>query len=110
MNLGAKTKTDSAIPAPPSGDKDRVVYPTLYISDVKGLDKLPDGDFSFTGKGRVSTMKHDKKNGTCTCEIEIIDFTPTGKEKKSADSLDETLKEKEMEVMAEDDEEEESDE
>lgn len=101
MHLGAKIPKLSEIAISPlSKEKDRVVYPTLYVQDIKGMDKLPDGVFSFTGKGRVATMKHNKKDGTSTCEIEVIDFTPTSNQKGSSEGLADALS-KNKEELAE---------
>lgn len=114
MHLGAKIPKLSEIAISPSSkEKDRVVYPTLYVQDIKGMDKLPDGVFSFTGKGRVATMKHNKKDGTCTCEIEVIDFTPTSNQKNSSEGLADALsknKEELEEIEEEIDEQDEVDE
>lgn len=99
MNLGSKISVKEMTAEPAKSDK--VVYPTLYMSDVKGMEKLPDGGFSFTGKGRVVSMTHNKKAGTCSCEIEIMDLTPEGKSKSTKgleDSLDEIEESKAVEV------------
>ncbi len=81
--------------------KDKTSYPTLFVShdsgDGSGLDELPDGEFEFTGKGRVVSYKEDMKNGTCSCEIEVMGITPSTKKAKktktSEDGLSEALDE-----------------
>lgn len=99
MNLGSKISSKEA-PAE-SAKSDKEFYPSLYINNVKGMDKLPDGEFSFTGKGRVVSMTNNKKAGTCSCEIEIMDLTPEGKSKSTKgleDSLNEIEESKAVEV------------
>lgn len=71
-----------------------VNYPTMFIThkmDKNGnaLDSLPDGEFEFTGKGKIVSYKEDKKAGTCSCEIEVTAIKPsTTKEKKAPSSED----------------------
>lgn len=103
MDLG-KTLDSTAI-KPMEETKGKKYYPSIHISDVKGMDDLPDGEFEFTGKGRVLSMTHNKKNGTCSCEIEIMDLEP-GDESEPGESLDKTLKKIESKkAMADDSEE-----
>jgi len=98
MNLGSKISASIEAPSPAKSDK--VIYPTLYVSDVKGFKGLPDGEFAFTGKGKVSMVKHDKKRDTCSFEIEVMDITPEGKA-KSTKGLEEELDKIEEEKMSE---------
>ena len=99
MNLGSKISTKEVVSE--NKTSDREFYPSFYINNVKGMERLPDGEFSFTGKGRVVSMTHNKKAGTCSCEIEVMDLTPEGKSKSTKsleDSLDEIEESKAEEV------------
>ncbi len=90
-------------------DAKKVNYPTLHISDVDGLDGLPDGDFTFTGVGNVVVRTETTRNGEdyCSYEIEIKSIKPmeSGKTKKGLDeALDEIADEKSKTIEAETDE------
>lgn len=74
----------------------KTYYPTLRINDVPGLDDLPEGEFTFTAKGKLASYSENLKDGTCSCEIEIHSITPvaqkSAKKSKPADErLDESL-------------------
>jgi hypothetical protein len=100
IDLGKKYggKNDTMISDSP---KEHVDYPTLFIrhdiGDKSGLDEIPDGEFEFTAKGRLVRYTEDLKNGTCSCEIEVLSIKPSSrkvkKAKSSEDSLDEALTE-----------------
>ncbi len=92
IDLGKSYDTKAEISVP---EKNRVSYPTMYVShdmkDDSGLDELPDGEFEFTAKGRVISYKEDMKNKTCSCEIEVIGIKPSTKKAKKAKSSEESL-------------------
>lgn len=80
----------------------KVNYPTMFIRHkMEGkdnpLDSLPDGEFTFQGKGKIVSYKENNKDGTCECEIEVTGIKPDepkAKAKKdSGDSLDSALDE-----------------
>jgi hypothetical protein len=96
MDLGTSIeKTES--PMGEANGKGKKYYPSIHISNVKGLEDLPDGEFEFTGKGRVVSMTHNKKAGTCSCEIEVMDLEAgeVTEEADLEDSLDKALTDKE---------------
>lgn len=83
--------------------KGKTHYPSFYISDVEGLDDLPDGEFTFTGRGEVSssTKTVDSEGNTSySCEIEIHEITPKGgvKSAKSKPDSGELLDSKMSEI------------
>lgn len=68
-------------------------YPTLYINGVKGLESLPDGEFTFSGVGEaVSHSVTKNKSGKSTSiEIKVKKIKvdgETAKEDKSPDVED----------------------
>jgi hypothetical protein len=95
-------KTDSKAP--------KVYYPSLYVSGIDALDGLPDGEFTFTGKGKVVSKTESTRDGkkTCSCDIEIHAIKPDGKAKEptAAEGLDAALSDAENpeEEMAMDEE------
>ncbi len=74
-----------------------VYYPSINVRDAEGLDDLPEGEFTFTGKGKVVSYTESMRDGkeSCSCEIEIHSIKPsTKKTKKTKDGgerLDESL-------------------
>ncbi len=91
IDLGSKpSEMKSEMPA-----KDSTYYPTLRINNAEGLDNLPDGEFTFTAKGKLVSYSEDIKNGTCSCEIEIHSISPSTKKAKKVkdggERLDESL-------------------
>lgn len=73
--------------------KEKISYPTLYISGVEGLD-LGTGDVTFTAKGRViSVSKRDTedKGEQSSVEIEVKSINFPGA--KEEDGLDKKLTE-----------------
>ncbi len=95
IDLGSKPSEDKM--AMPS--KDSAYYPSLHINNVDGLDNLPDGEFTFTGKGKLISYTESMRNGknTCSCEIEVHSIKPldegSKKSKDGGDRLDESLDE-----------------
>lgn len=78
--------------------KEKIYYPTLYISGVKDLD-LSVGDIEFHAKGRVvsvserETMKDGQPSEDYSVEIEVREMVPMGmSEMESGDGLDSALK------------------
>lgn len=75
MNLDLGKKQDLTVkPANPSKkEKAKVYYPTIHLSDVEGLEDLPEGEFEFEGKGRVVSKTVSERDGKryCSCEIEV---------------------------------------
>ena len=79
----------------------KVYYPTVHIThDMSGdgseMDSMPDeGDAMIHYK--IVSYKEDKKDKTCSCELEITSITPSGSKSKpkksSEDSLDAALNE-----------------
>lgn len=108
MDLGKSLDNKFAPPAAVNEVKGKKYYPSVHISDIKGLDKLPDGEFEFTGKGRVVSMTHNKKAGICSCELEILELEAGEESDTAEDGLEKALKGKEeaMAVEVDDDEEE----
>ncbi len=70
-----------------------VYYPTLHLSNVDGLDELPEGEFTFTGKGKVISYTESTRDGkdTCSCELEIHSIKPTNKKVKKEKDADDRL-------------------
>lgn len=102
VDLGSKP---SEIKASEPSPKDKVYYPSIHLNDVYELDDLPDGEFYFTGKGKVTRHSETTdEDGTqhCSCDIEIQGIKPTGsaapakKGKDSGDMLSDTLDEMEF--------------
>jgi hypothetical protein len=95
--------------------KEKVYYPTLYISGVKGLD-MSVGDIEFHAKGRVisvserETMKDGQPSEDYSVEIEVREMVPMGMEEMEGEGLDSALdsiaskKSKKMEMEVEDEE------
>lgn len=95
--------------------KEKIYYPTLYISGVKGLD-LSVGDIEFHAKGRVisvserETMKDGQPREDYSVEIEVREMVPMGMEEMEGEGLDSALdsiaskKSKKMEMEVEDEE------
>ncbi len=100
VDLGSKPSEAKSMEIP----KDKVYYPSIHLDDVYELDDLPDGEFYFTGKGKVTRhTETEDEDGTrhCSCDIEIQGIKPTGsaapakKAKDSGDMLSEKLDEME---------------
>lgn len=96
IDLGKSYDTSAKIAEDP---KNKVSYPSVYIThdmegEGAGMDEVPD-EGEATIKYRIVSYKEDLKNGTCSCEIEIMGFKPSAtkakKQKSSDDSLDEAL-------------------
>jgi len=96
IDLGRKYDSSAVMPEKP---KERVDYPTLFISHKSGgegakMDDMPDSGEAVI-KYKVRSYKEDLENGTCSCELDVISIKPMGaKEKKkssSEDSLDEAF-------------------
>lgn len=67
-----------------SAEKDQTYYPSINIRDAEGLEDLPEGEFTFTGKGKLISFTESMRDGkkTCTCEIEIHGIKPSMKKEK----------------------------
>lgn len=68
---------------------DEVNYPTLHLSDVDELHDLPDGEFYFTAKGRVTRHEDSAPvNGKahCSCDIAVMGIKITGQPKSKSKS------------------------
>lgn len=95
IDLGSKPAKEMA-EVKMAPDK-KVYYPSIRVNDAEGLDELPEGEFTFTGTGKVVSYTESVRDGkeTCSCEIEIHNIKPsTKKTKKSKDAgerLDESL-------------------
>lgn len=82
IDLGKKCETCD-MPAPMKSEKNKVYYPTLYISGVKGLD-LSVGDIEFHAKGKVvsvserESMKNGQPSEDYSVEIEVREMVPMG--------------------------------
>jgi len=91
INLG---KSPSETEVMPPGKKDGEKYfPTLRISDVEGLADLPEGEFTFTAKGKMISYSEDLKRGTCSVELEVHSIEPSSKNVKKSKEADERLDE-----------------
>ncbi len=103
IDLGKKYPSGSEVAAKYSSE-DKMSYPTMHIThDIKkdeGLDELPEGEFEFTAKGRVVKYTEDIKNGTCSCEIEVMGISPSTKKAKKSKSSEESLDEALTKVAA----------
>jgi hypothetical protein len=90
IDLGKKPM-DTPIPAGPDKKSSKVFYPSLHIGDIEGLDKLPSGEFNFTGRGKVVHKSVTERNGkkSCSCEIEVMHLSPEGSDEE--DGLDKEL-------------------
>lgn len=92
----------------------KVYYPTLHLNNIEGLDDLPEGEFTFTGKGKLVSYSENLETGTCSCELEIRSISPSSKKVKKSkdagerldDSFDEIAKNKADAYDEEDDSEE----
>lgn len=79
---------------------ERPKYPTLYISEVEGIDDLEMGQ-EIMLKARVSMTKETetKDSEKCEVELEVLELTSTGKmamkseDKESSDEVDKGLDE-----------------
>lgn len=85
----------------------KTVYPTLFIQDVDELDDLPEGEFYFMAKGKVTRhteedpVDADEAGSHCSCEITVMSMKPLGDaaeqmqaaedSEESGDGLAETL-------------------
>lgn len=101
IKLG-REMSDMAVSAPTPEDVAREVFPTIYLSDIPGIDKFPE-EGEMTVKFRLlrstSTVSADGKKSTsvdlelkCICEIESEEKMEHGKKMKTEDILDELLK------------------
>lgn len=95
IDLGRKSPSG---PIEPKAEKNKVWYPNVYISNVKGL-KLPDGEFEFTGRARVTSKTENMKDETCSYDLELMSITPIGPGED--DDLEETMKRKAKKKMDE---------
>ncbi len=87
-NKPDKEMTEKAALAPRE-----VYYPSIHLSNVDGLEDLPDGEFTFTGKGKVVSYTESTRDGkeTCSCEIEIHGIKPSTKKVKKVKDAGERL-------------------
>lgn len=80
INLGKKCET-CEVPTQMKSEKNKVYYPTLYISGIKGLD-LSVGDIEFHAKGKVisvserESMRNGEPSEDYSVEIEIREMVP----------------------------------
>lgn len=95
IDLGRKSTSG---PMEAKVEKNRVYYPNVYISNVKGL-KLPEGDFEFTGKARVTSKTENMKDETCSYDLELMSITPSGESEDN--DLEETMNRKAKKKMEE---------
>ena len=109
FDLGSKPQVLS--PEASSGKKSepKVSYPTLYVSNAKGLEGLPDGEFEFTGVGKVVHKSVSKRSGSepsTSVEIEIksidCECDEAGEEDDIEGALDKIAAKKEVEPDPED--------
>lgn len=84
----AKEMTEKAAMAPRE-----VYYPSINLHDVEGLEELPEGEFTFTGKGKVVSYTESMRDGkeSCSCEIEIHSIKPSTKKVKKEKDAGERL-------------------
>lgn len=84
----AKEMTEKAAMAPRE-----VFYPTLHLSNVEGLEDLPEGEFTFTGKGKVVSYTERVTDGkkSCSCQLEVHGISPSVKKAKKVKEADERL-------------------
>lgn len=70
-----------------------VYYPSINVHDVEGLDDLPEGEFTFTGKGKVVSYTESTRDGkeSCSCELEIHSIKPSNNKEKKVKEADERL-------------------
>ena len=70
-----------------------VYYPSITVHDAEGLGELPEGEFTFTGKGKVISYTESTRDGkdTCSCEIEIQSIKPSTKKVKKEKDADDRL-------------------
>lgn len=83
MNLGVKHTPTKVLMA--KEDTSKKSYPTLYVSGIEE-NELPEGEFSFTGKGKVVSSTESTRNGkkVCSFELEVMEIEPDQKAKKKA--------------------------
>lgn len=93
MDLGYTEKVpaspcDSASPS--SDCKEKTYYPSMYVRSKEKLD-FPDGEFKFTGVGKVvsrterkeSRGEEDDGEESCSYEIEVTSMEPIGGSKSA---------------------------
>lgn len=96
-NAQDKGMVDLGKPMPSGGLQDdesedgKMSYPTLYIRDIPELDDLPDGEFYFTAKGKVTQHTESdpvdgEDDGHCSCEITVLSMKPMASGKKAPKS------------------------
>jgi len=95
IDLGRKSPSG---PVAVNEEKNKVYYPNVYISNVKGL-KLPEGDFEFTGRARVTSKTENMKDETCSYDLELMSITPNGESEDN--DLEETMNRKAKKKMDE---------
>jgi len=112
INLGRKAETMDMAITTSRKKSEKMYYPTLYISGIKGLD-LEVGDIEFHAKGRVvsvserETMKNGEPSEEYAVEIEVQEMVPMGMEEMedSASGLEDAINsiaaKKSKRVMAE---------
>ena len=73
LDLGKSPNLTKEVAAPSKKGKKEVYYPSIHLSDIEGLESLPEGEFEFEGVGRVISKTISERGGkkTCSCEIEI---------------------------------------
>ena len=98
LNLGKKPNENSGpIGATPSKTP-KVYYPTLYLSDIKDLDKIPEEGTATIKFKRVSLTKSDrtgqKPSVSCDLEVQSITFEDAGADEEGdiADGMKGTAK------------------
>lgn len=96
IDLGRKSPS---MPMPVKEEKNKIYYPNVYISSVKGLELPDDGEFEFTGRARVTSKTENMKDETCSYDLELMSITPTGPGED--DDLEETMKRKAKKKMDE---------
>jgi hypothetical protein len=96
-----RKETDKSKESPMEACCERPKYPTLYISEVEGIDELEMGQ-EIMLKARVSMTKETetKDSEKCEVELEVLELSSTGKmamkpseDKESEDAVDKGLDE-----------------
>jgi len=74
IDLGKSPNVDSPItPSSDKGEKNKKYYPTLYISDVDGIDKLPEEGCALIKfkRNSVTVRKGSDGKSTASADLEI---------------------------------------
>ena len=80
-------------PAGKDGKKPKVYYPTLYLSDIKGLDQLPKEGcalIDFKVVSTTSSMRDGKESTSCELEIHTLCLQPDGGDGEKKDEYGDT--------------------